>query len=368
MKTKKCLLLSVFFLFSLQGFSQCFYAFKDTMNSWQYWAFEDGEYHLAEKLETSRQQLGWDYSVYIDKFQNFRYFKFGTNNRIQEFPPSFFQATDHLLIWENAGGLLYAFSDGQTHQLGKWVGRNNYVFGDSIVAFTDNFGYLQIFYKNKLHQIENYTIESLKAADNLVAYVTANQLFEVFHQGETFTLEDGNPPTSFQVNRNIVAYVDYMGVFKVYWNGEVFDLMSFQPKKYITGEDFVVFISPLNEFKVFYNGEVKELLSYIPSHYEVIENILVYYDRANFFNVFYKGKQQTLEYFIPKSYKADNNMLAYPDLDGYLNAYDHGEKKRIGNVIARQYDVHNGTVFYWQNPSQVNCFCKGKNYPFQLGY
>lgn len=342
------------------------------MNAWQYWAFENGEFKIAEKLEITNPKLGWDYTLYVDKFQNFKYYKNGVASKIQDFPPYRYFATDHLLLWENLGGLLYVFKEGKTQQLGKWINtvntteRQSFVFGDSVVAFTDNFGYFQIFYKGEITQIGNFAIEQLKASDNIVAYYTGNQLFNVFWHGETYTLEDGNPPLSFQVNRDIVAYVDYLGVFKVFWKGNTYDVASFQPSNYITGENFVVFISPLNEFKVFYEGESKELLSYIPPKYEVIENILVYTDRAKFFNVFYKGKQEVLEYFIPKSYKADNNMLAWPNLDGYLYAYDNGVKKKIGTRVAKFYDVHNRTVFYWQNPSEVNVYCEGKSYNYQL--
>jgi hypothetical protein len=336
------------------------------MNSWQYWVFENGKFKLAEMQESRGWKRGWDYVVYIDKFENFIFYKNGVANKVQKFPPQSYHTTDQLLLWTNAGDIVYVFSDGETKQLGKWAGA--LAWGDSIVAFTDNFGYFQVFYKGQIYPIRNIVIQDIKASDNLLAYFTGNQLFNVFYRGENLTLEDGNPPISFEVNRNIVAYVDFLGVFKVFWNGNIYDVASFQPQRYIAGEDFVVFISPLNEFKVFYKGEVRELLPYVPPHYQVIENILVYTDRAKFFNVFYKGKTETLEYFIPKSYKADNDMLVWPDLDGYLNAYDKGVKTRIGNRVAKYYDVHNRAVFYWQNPSEVHVYCDGKNYSYQLGY
>jgi len=336
------------------------------MNSWQYWIFEKGEFILAEQQESRGWKMGWDNAVYIDKFENFNFFRAGVKTKIQPFPPHTYFNTDNLLLWTNNGDIVNVFANGKNRQLGKWS--KAFAWGDSIVAFVDNFGYFQIFYNDSIYSISNYSIEQIKASDNILAYFTGNQLFSAFYRGETYVIEDGYPPASFEVNRNIVAYVDYLGVFKVFWKGNIYELASFEPKRYITGEDFVVFTGNNNEFKIFYNGEVTELLSYTPPRYEVIENLLVYTDRGSFFNVFYKGKHETLEFFNPKSYKADNNMLVWPDLDGYLNAYENGVKKRIGTRIAKFYDVHNNTVFYWQNTSEVNIYCDGKNYSHQLGY
>jgi hypothetical protein len=356
----------ILFFLAEKSFAQCYYAFKDTMNSWQSWIFEKGEFIIAETQESSGWKMGWDYAVYIDKFENFNFFRNGVKSKIQPFRPQTYYATDHLLLWTNNGGIVNVFGNGKNKQLGRWAGA--FAWGDSVVAFTDNFNYFQVYYNDTVVPIGNYTIEQVKASDNIVAYFTGNQLFNAFYRGEIYNLDDGFPPASFEVNRNIVAFVDYLGIFKVFWNGNIYDVASFQPSQYITGENFVVFISPLNEFKVFYQGEVIELLPYKPAHFEVIENILIYSDRGNFFHAFYKGKDEILEYFIPTSYKADNNMLVYPHFDGYLYAFENGVKKRIGERVAKYFEVHNNTVFYWQNPSEIFIYCNGKNYSKQLGY
>ena len=64
------------------------------------------------------------------------------------------------------------------------------------MAFSDNFGYFQVYYNDTVVPIGNYSIDKVKASDNIVAYYTGNQLFNAFYRGETYTLDNGFPPSS----------------------------------------------------------------------------------------------------------------------------------------------------------------------------
>src|SRR5690606_21659520 len=206
----KAILLPFLFI-SANLFAQCFYSFRDTMNTWQYWAFENGEFQLIETQEIRGEMRSWDYMVYIDKFENFKVFKDGKSHIIQKFPPERYHTTDQLMVWLNRGGFLNVFSEGENHDLGTWVER--FWYGDSVVAYIDNFGFFRIFYNGESRQIETLMPTDVKVSDNIVSWFTPNGLFNIFHRGEIFTLEEGNRPISYKVDRDIVAFVDYMGVF-----------------------------------------------------------------------------------------------------------------------------------------------------------
>lgn len=350
-------MLSIVLLLTMQFqvHSQCLNAFSDQYDKFK--IIEDAKVFQESELKVHSFKVGKKAVAYVDAFNNFKLFSKGRSQTIQEIAPIFYDATDHLIVYQNTGNQLYCIEDDKKHFIGQYKG--DYAYGDSLIAYNDYYGEFKVFYKGETHIVENRPVKIFKVKDNCLVYIDINSEMKLFKGGKVVSLEFGNLPISFETNLNIVAYVDGLNNFTCYYKGGFYDLQSFAPKSYTIGENMVAYIDNKNRLKAFYNGRIYEILDYEPKSYEAIEDLLLFYDLRDYLYVFYKGETYQLSNYKPKEVQVDNGIIVYKDLDNKLHQFLNSNKTEIAGDNIRFYQLRNKSILFYQVPSRISETCNG---------
>lgn len=129
-----------------------------------------------------------------------------------------------------------------------------------------------------------YEVESglslFKTGDDLVAYLDDMGKFNVFYKGNTIQLEQ-QPPLFFEVTDNVVYYADNNNYFKVFMNGELSVVETFIPTDIKADKNVVAYKDLDKRLKAFYNGNSYTVSESIAIDFELNNTLIMYSDLPN---------------------------------------------------------------------------------------
>lgn len=362
MKGLLCIL-TLITTFSSFLYAQCLTAFRDTRETRGdfFYVFDNESLHQQEYQKIQNFKVGNKYIAYVDFTLSFKVYQNGQTIKLQDFAPTDYHVTDHLLVYRNPGDLMYAFDGNKVHSLGRLhPDFLHYAYGDSVVAFNDYMNSFVLFFNGKTTTYDNRNVTQFSAAENIIAFVAMNYEYNIMWNGEVMTLETGSPPRSFKIHNNIVAYVDFVGDFKVFMSGEVIRLQTMPPISYEVGENMVAYVTDIEKkFMVNYGGNDFELMPIPPKKYEIVDNMLVYFDQYDHLHVFYMGKEERLAAYSPRSYMIDRNAVVFTTLDRGLAGYINGSMQQISTEQVSNYYLNNTAVLFQRVESVMRVFCDG---------
>lgn len=355
----------LFSLFAYLGFGQCMAPFMD-INNFVY-VFDAGQSNYLENLPLRNFKVGRsNIFAYIGQNNRLKVYYKGKQYTVTDTDPSYYM-TDNWMLYQNFNQIKVLYGN-EFKQLEAFFrpGEDSLYYSDSLIAWTNALGELNIFYNGQTQVLERTEIKRAKMGDNIFAYVDVSGTFKVFYHGQIQTLETFEP-MNFLMNRDFIMYTDYANNFKYFEFGEVHETNTGVMNEWWTGERFGVYISQLKQLVVHYRGEETVLMEDRPVNLTVKENLIVYTDRGNNFWCWYNGKKYWLERYIPLSYEVDNDIVVYQDLDGRLKAFYYGEQVEVSDQIplGKKYNLYNEAVTYSLQPFETKIWCNKKTYTFR---
>lgn len=405
-----------------QVFPQCVAPFEDINR--HVFLFDAGQSNFIEGLPVTGMKVGRaGIAAYVPQNGRLKMFYKGQTYTINDNAPNYYM-TDNWFLYQNYNQVK-VFYDREFRNLENFFrpGIDSLYYSDSLIAWTNTLGELNVFYDGTTQLLERTEITRAKAGDNIFAYVDRNGLFKVFYHGQLQTLETYEP-RNFLVDRDMIMYIDWYNNFKFFHDGELTEttvpvwntqdlnlkLERFLavtrsmvavplngglavaqvgidtvipistaeikvsiPIGYWTGEGFAAYVSQLKQLVVYYKGEETILMSDWPTRLVIKENIIAYTDKGNNFWCWYKGKIYWLERYIPYSIDIDNDIIVYQDLDYRLKAFYFGEQVKVSDQMVKKdplsiyekYKLWNESITYSIMPYQTKVWCNKKTYTFE---
>lgn len=367
----KKIILAFLLLSAQQIFSQCVAPFQD-INNFVY-LFDAGQSNYIENLPVTNMKVGRaGMAAYTPQNGRLKMYYKGKTYTINDNSPNYYM-TDNFFLYQNYNQVK-VFYGNEFKSLENFFRPDidSLYYGDSLIAWTNTLGELNIFYEGETHLMERTEITRAKAGDNMFAYVDRNGNFKVYYHGQLQTLETYEP-RNFLVNRDMMVYVDWYGNLKYFHDGIVSETAIPAPAEYWAGEGFAAYISQLKQLVVYYKGEETILMNDRPLDLTIKENIIEYTDKGKNFWCWYKGKKYWLERYIPLSVKVDNDIIVYQDLDFRLRAFYYGEQVQVSDQMVRKatdakeeiYKLYNEAITYSIMPYQTKVWCNKKTYTFE---
>lgn len=354
-------LLSVAFANKASG--QCIVPFQD-VNNFVY-LFDAGESKYIENLPLRSFKVGRNnIFAYIPTNGRLKVYYKGQTYTVNDNSPNYYM-TDNWFLYQNFNQLKLLYQD-------KFITLENFFrpdvdslyYSDSLIAWTNNLGELNVFYNGQTQVIERTDIRRAKMGDNMMAYMDRNGNFKVFYHGEIRTLEVYEP-NNYLVDRDIMVYTDQYGNFKYFDHGVLHETMTNVTNEYWTGQGFVAYISLLKQLVVYYKGEETVLMEDRPLELLVKENLIAYTDKGKNFWSWYNGKKYWLERYLPLSFVADNDILLYQDINSRLKAFYYGEQVQVSDQMVKTYNLYNEAVTYSLQPFETKVWCNKKTFTFR---
>jgi hypothetical protein len=356
--TARFALIALLLLTGLRGFAQngSYGAYEDIQNF--FWVFEDGELKQLEALKVRDYKVGRNLVAFVNNQGQFKIYEGGYTKVLAENSPTFFNVTDHLLVF-GIGGSLYVYEDRRASQVASFV--REYVGGDSIVAFNNSNNNFVAYYRGRSRTLEVFPVTGLKGSKNCLAYLDNLDQFQAYMFGQKVTL-DANTPKEYKLGRNTIAYIDFYGRFKIFHKGNIIEADPFAPRQWEVGDDLVAFINRNGQFMVFDDGIITEIESQPPTMFKLEDAIIAYTLPSRQFKAYNHGQTYDLESYEPADFLIDNEMLVYPDYMNYLKGLDHGELVKCTNRIQKGYSLWIDVVASDVTKGQPQFYYKGKFY------
>lgn len=242
-------------------------------------------------------------------------------------------------------------------------------------------------YNDKGRTKVDYSAETIKAKDNLVAYsagsvlkaivgedytkLTLNKgnywmgddiiLYENAFQGTLRVYEDGkesglaggifdSKTSSITVGENIAVYRFSNSLYKLYWNHKTYDVITYNGNiTFSCGRDMVAFNDPItNTFVVFYQGQMYDVETQPAKSFKVGDNLLAYVDASGNFKVFDPSQNelpQTVANYGTTEYQVKDNTVAFFE-NGWLKYYSEGTLKQIVNYRPEAWAIDEANLVY----------------------
>ena len=122
-----------------------------------FYVFDDGAIKLLEGQKVTSYSVGRNMVAYVNNLGQFKVYENGYAKVLRENAPSKYTVTDYLMVFE-LGGQLYVYEYSQSKRVTNFIER--YVFGDSLIAFTDFNRNLNIWYKGGVKNLEVFDVQS----------------------------------------------------------------------------------------------------------------------------------------------------------------------------------------------------------------
>lgn len=353
-------------LFAVSSFiasAQCIAPFQDINN--HVYVFDDGQSNFIEGLPLKNFKVGRaNIFAYIGANDRLKVYYHGKTYTVNDNSANYFM-TDNFFLYQNFNLIKVLWgNEFKTLEVNFREGTDSLYYCDSIIAWQNALGELNVFYNGQTQIIERTEVYRVKMQDNMMTYMDRNGNFKVFYHGEVKTLEVYEP-VNYMPNRNLLSYIDQYGNFKFYMNGELKETMINAPNEYWSGEEFLAYYSVLRRLMVYYQGDETILVEDRPKMLLIKENIIAWVDKGNNFYCWYKGKKYWLERYAPQGWDADNDILVYQDINGRLKGFYYGEQVEVSDQIVKKFNLYNEAVTYSLQPFETKVWCNKKTYTFR---
>lgn len=327
--------------------------------------FDTGEIHKIEHLPVQRIAMGGNYLFYEDSQENLIYYFNGKKERVTLNYPQMLTPARNFAITNMGGGINVFYAQDLTNLI-LANQPPNLEYGDSIIAYINYDGYLNVFEMGEKFEIEGPFEGRLtqnadyKVSNNSVAYIDLANRLQLWYNNNKTEIDD--VVKNFWVGANLVAFVDEYDEFVVYDKTEYVTLEEYPPNSVMVSNNFVAYIDDDNHFNIYYNGEVEEITTTPVKIVKIKDDIIVWLDELGFLRYWQDGKSHLLESITPNQIKVDLNNIVYTDYDGRLKGVYNGKKVNYTNEIVENFDLNGNVLKYQLNQSEVYFYWNGETY------
>jgi hypothetical protein len=359
--------LIIAFLF-LKAAAQPVFPYWDKYNS-HFNIYDNGQLKTLEIFQPKSYKYGANICAYVTDIWDFKIYCNGKSMLASKFVPKSYECSDAMVVW-NTGINTNIYYDGTTKKLAD--ASVNFFLNDSIVTYTDRYGYFMVYFDHKSRPLEVMADteynggKKFTVGRNLVAFEDRSQQLKVFFRDTMVTLEYFSDSLLYQCGLNTVGFLDRERKLRVFYNSQVFTLDKLRPRDFKVGDDMVAWVDQNGNFKVFHKGNIFFLEDYIPSSFEVQDGVLFYKTNKNELKVFENGKGRIIENYYPTQLAARNNTLAYLDFRKRLKVYDQGQVFAASDDIVNSFKVLPGLIIYFSNAKSMTFWYREEKIEVQL--
>jgi len=325
--------------------------------------FDNGNLKQIEHLPLKSYKIGNKSFAYEDNAENFKIYHKNFVHKLTASVTNYEMSNNYVAY--KVTSLLRLFDDGNILSLSNDVG--DYFLSDDVAIWFDNTQKKLKAYSEK----KFYDLDDALASDrsnevlmgkNIAAYTDSRGYMNIFYKGEIIQLDYYDRIKSLVVGKDIVAFVEEpINSFQVFYKGEIIELDTFEPRSYKAGDSFLAYVDANNYLKVFSDFNTETVSFDNPDFYEVKDELLIF-GVQNYFKVYYNGKTYTLESFIPSEYLFHNNVICYLDQLGNLKFFDGNKTETISYETLDFFELHGNIVKYAFGVSSENLYFNGRTY------
>jgi len=158
-------------------------AYVDAMSG-AFSIFHKGEDYEMETFTPTSYKMGDDIVAYVDESGSFKVFYNGEVTTISSFKPDFYKVIDDMVIYGEDGyfKVIYKMKE---YSLENYIPQV-YEADQATLAYIDQFGFLQCFFKGEIHSLSNEAVRDITVAGNTVAFKVGLNTNKVFYNGQIY--------------------------------------------------------------------------------------------------------------------------------------------------------------------------------------
>jgi len=158
-------------------------AYVDAMSG-TFSIFHKGDIYEMETFAPTSYKVGDDIVAYVDESGSFKVFYDGEMTTISSFKPDFYRVVDDMVIYGENGVFKLVYK-AREYTLENYIPKV-YQADQATLAYIDQFGFLQCFFKGETHTLSNEAVRDINVAGNTVAYKVGLNTNKVFHNGQIY--------------------------------------------------------------------------------------------------------------------------------------------------------------------------------------
>ncbi len=360
---RSLIILASLTLFCQNSVSQHLAAYLDYMD--RFFVFDMGIEERLEHYKINSFQVGGNCLLYVDYSSNFKVYYEGQVSQLEEMEPTSYFATDYLAAW-SVFNVLKIFEEGEQKVLCSNV--DHYIVEDSLVVYHDKVQkQLNVYHQGQTITLEDgliqWPIRSYRSGDNIFAYITSfDDKFKIYYRGRLLVINDFVRETVYKAGRDVVAYMNQpTNAFVAFYQGDFYILDQFMPESFQVGDGMVAFIDNNGKFKIFEGGDLKQISSFTPDFYELTDSTLVF-SEDGFLKTWCDGRVYEVERYIPELYKVSERTIAYIDINRRIKAFRKCERLNISYEMVNSLDMIRNLIIYNVGVNTTKIWYEGELY------
>ncbi len=362
-KSLSSAVLFMFFFLSFNvAFSQPLYPYWDQYNM-HFNIYDGGQLRTLEVIKPMSFKFGSNVCAYVTDVMDFKVFADGKSRVVSKFLPKSYECSDALVAW-NSGLGSYVYYNGKVKKLCDNC--DKFELNDSMLQFTDRFGYFNIFYDNKIRTLDFMGNTNSTLGRNLIAYVDRSNQLRVWYKDTIVGLEYNSDSLIYRCGLNTVGFIDATFRLRVFYKKQVFTLDKLRPRNWVVGDDMVAWVDQNNNLKIFHKGNIFLLETYDPGSFNIIDGVMYYRGNHGELKVFENGKGRVVESYFPQQISGRNNILVYTDFRNRLKAYSNGDFYSVSDDIVTSFKVYPNLIVYYSNAKSLTFWNYGERIEIQL--
>ncbi|MFC2112057.1 hypothetical protein ACFLTA_02210 [Bacteroidota bacterium] len=359
---------SVFLLLALivlpvSIYSQNMAAYLDFRD--RFYVFDHGETKEVENYKVTSYQVGGNCIGYVSYGSDLKVYYNGSVRTLEHVPPTEYTVTDYLMGY-NMFSILKVFEEGEVKTLCNNSG--GYIVEDSLIAYYDEVQQvLNVYHNGETRTIEDgllqWPIRSYASGDNILAYITEfDNKFKIYYKGELLIVEDNVGETVYKAGRDIVGFMNLVtNAFMVFYKGKYYDLEAFAPRSFQMGDEMMAYVSDQGDFKVFENGELVTISTFEPELYTLTDSTLVFVEDG-FLKTWCNGQVYEIERYVPPIYRISEKTVAYVDVNNRIKAFRRCEPINISYEMVNSLEMIRNLIIFNVGVNTVKIWYNGKVY------
>ena len=343
--------------------SQHLAAYLDYMD--RFFVFDTGIEERLEHYKINSCQVGGTCLLYVDYSNNFKVYYEGQVSQLEEMEPTSYFATDYLAAW-SIFNVLKVFEEGEQKTLCSNV--DHYIVEDSLVVYHDKVQkQLNVYHMGQTITLEDglmqWPIRSYRSGDNIFAYITSfDDKFKIYYRGQLLEINDFVRETVYKAGRDVVAYMNQpTNAFVAFYQGDFYILDQFMPESFQVGDGMVAFIDNNGKFKIFEGGDLKQISSFTPEFYELTDSTLVF-GEDGFLKTWCDGQVFEVERYIPELYRVSERTIAYIDINRRIKAFRKCEKMNISYEMVNSLNMIRNLIIFNVGVNTTKIWYEGELY------
>ncbi len=147
--------------------------------------FDNGTFYDLEQLPMPKYKAGRGFVVYEDLGGNLWYYKDGDKFQLSNFSADSWNVKDDIVVWSESS-YFFVYCDGEKSEVENFT-PSDYKIKNNVLAYRNVFGGVNAFVNNELHELTNLTDAQYEIYGDRVLVKMFNSSFIVLENGKIFT-------------------------------------------------------------------------------------------------------------------------------------------------------------------------------------